>query len=88
MDLVTYHWSGKYHAVVKGINLVTLLWSDGEALVPTDFRVYDKPAGLKKNDHFRDMLKRANERGLKPDYVVFDSWYASLDNLKTVRGYG
>jgi Transposase DDE domain len=88
MDLVTYHWSGKHHAVVKGINLVTLLWSDGEALVPTDFRVYDKPAGLTKNDHFRDMLKRANERGLEPDYVVFDSWYASLDNLKTVRGYG
>jgi hypothetical protein len=45
MDLVTYHWSGKHHDVVRGINLITLLWSDGKALVPTDFRLYDKQVG-------------------------------------------
>jgi len=42
-ELVHRHWSGKHHRVVDGINLCTLLWSDGQALVPTDFRVYDKP---------------------------------------------
>src|SRR5215207_5958587 len=26
MGLVCWHWSGKHHAVVKGINLLTLLW--------------------------------------------------------------
>jgi Transposase DDE domain len=88
MDLVTYHWSGKHHDVVRGINLITLLWSDGKALVPTDFRLYDKQVGLTKNDHFRDMLGKAHERGLEPDYVIFDSWYSSLDNLKAVRSYG
>lgn len=88
MDLVTYHWSGKHHDVVKGINLITLLWSDGKALVPTDFRLYDKQAGLTKNDHFRDMLGKASERGLEPDYVIFDSWYSSIDNLKAVIRYG
>ena len=25
MELVTRHWSGKHHAVVSGINLITLL---------------------------------------------------------------
>src|SRR4051812_24325648 len=30
MDLVTRHWSGKHHAVVRGINLTTLLWTDGD----------------------------------------------------------
>ena len=90
MDLVTYHWSGKHHDVVKGINLITLLWSDddGKALIPIDFRLYDKQSGLTKNDHFRDMLGKASERGLEPDYVVFDSWYSSIDNLKAVRHYG
>jgi hypothetical protein len=29
VGLVTRHWSGKPHAVVSGINLLTLLWSDG-----------------------------------------------------------
>lgn len=43
MELVTYHFSGKHKRVVKGIALLTLLWTDGKALIPCDFRVYDKP---------------------------------------------
>jgi len=89
MELVTYHWSGKHGRVVKGINLLTLLWTDGEALIPCDFRVYDKPlGGSTKNESFRDMLLRAGERGFKPGCVLFDSWYSSLGNLKTLRGLG
>ena len=84
--LVTNHWSGKHNGVVRGINLVTLLWTDGEKLVPTDYRVYDKPFGGKtKNEHFRDMISAANERGFDPNYTVFDSWYTSLDNLRELR---
>ena len=37
MDLVTYHWSGKHQRVVKGIALLTLLWTEGKALIPCDF---------------------------------------------------
>lgn len=89
MALVTRHWSGKHHRVVQGINLVTLLWTDGRALVPTDFRVYDRPQdGQTKNDHFRAMLETAKRRGFAPRSVGFDSWYASLENLKAIRGYG
>ncbi len=36
MELVHRHWSGKHHRVVDGINLTTLLWTDGEAYVPCD----------------------------------------------------
>ncbi len=46
LQLVHRHWSGKHHRVVAGINLSTLLWTDGEALIPTDFRVYDQPQGV------------------------------------------
>ena len=87
--LVTNHWSGKHHDVVRGINLVTLLWTDGEKLVPTDYRIYDKPFGGKtKNEHFVDMLLVAEERGFKPDYTVFDSWYTSLNNLWQLKRMG
>ena len=41
--LVHRHWSGKHHRVVQGINLVTLLWSDGTDAIPCDYRLYDKP---------------------------------------------
>ena len=37
MELVTRHWSGKHRRVVAGINLLTLLWTDGHALIPCDF---------------------------------------------------
>ncbi len=87
--LVTNHWSGKHNGVVRGINLVTLLWTDGKKLVPTDHRVYDKPFGGKtKNEHFRDMLHAARERGFDPAYTIFDSWYTSLDNLRELRDMG
>ncbi len=85
MDYVTYHWSGKHHSVVKGINLITTLWSDGNALIPCDFRLYNASKdGLTKNDHFQDMLLVAKQRGMEPKYVLFDSWYSSMENLKLI----
>jgi len=42
MDLVTYHWSGKHQRVVKGIALLTLLWTDGFVRV---FRTVSKDGG-------------------------------------------
>jgi len=86
MDLVTRHWSGKHHRVVMGINLISMLWTDGDAHWPCDFRIYDRPNdSLTKNDHFQHMLKKAAERGFQPELVAFDSWYSSLENLKQVR---
>jgi len=72
MELVTYHWSGKHRRVVRGINLQTLLWTDGKALISCDFRVYAKAQdGKSKNDHFQAMLKEAKERNFEPGFVVF-----------------
>jgi hypothetical protein len=39
--------------VVSGINLITLLWTDGTRCVPVDYRLFDKDRdGKTKNDHF------------------------------------
>jgi hypothetical protein len=72
IDLVTYHWSGKHHRVVRGINLITLLWSDGQVHIPIDFRIYNKADGKTKNDHFQELLKTVYNRGFKPKYVLFE----------------
>lgn len=91
MELVTWHWSGKHHRVVKGINLITLLWTDGsgDAHIPVDFRVYARHLdGNTKNDHARDLWVEAKRRGFNPKWVVFDSWYSSLENLKQLRRLG
>jgi putative transposase len=89
MDLRVYHWSGKHKRSVPGINLITLLWTDGGAKLPIDCRLYDKPTtGNGKNTSFKEMLATAQERGFTPSCVCFDSWYSSLDNLKTIRTCG
>ena len=89
IELVGWHWSGKHRAVVRGINLTTLLWTDGDRHIPCDYRLYDPGKdGLTKNDHFRAMLASAAERGFRPTCLLFDMWYASLENLKAVRERG
>jgi hypothetical protein len=87
--LVYRHWSGKQKAVVSGINLITLLWTDGTRCVPIDYRVFDKDRDRKtRNDHFAEMLLAAHKRGLNPQMVCFDSWYGSVENLKLCRSLG
>lgn len=89
MDLVHHLWSGKHHRVVKGIDLLTLLWTDGDRHLPCDYRLYDKPNDHKtKNDHFGDLLQVAKDRGFAPECVLFDGWYSSLDNLKRLKTLG
>ena len=89
IELVHRHWSGKHHRVVRGIDLVTLLWSAGAHCLPCDYRFFDKPNdALTKHDHFQAMLTTAHERGFQPRVVACDSWYSSLANLKHIRRLG
>jgi hypothetical protein len=75
--------------VVKGITLLTLLWTEGKALIPCDFPVEDQPQGGKTpNEHFQEMLRKARERGFTPEYVLMDSRYSSLKNLKLTASFG
>ena len=88
MEIVTRHWSGKHKQVVSGINLITLMWTDGDSQIPCDYRLYNKQHdNLTKNDHFQALISTAHQRGFCPECVVFDSWYSSLKNLKTIRQY-
>src|SRR5262252_4714812 len=92
-ELARIQYSGASHRLVNGICLVNLLWTnadgeDGAKIVPVDYRVYDlkkgdtRPDAKTKNDHFRDMLDEAKSRGFKPKFVLMDSWYGSVENMK------
>jgi putative transposase len=88
VDLVGRHWSGKHKRVVQGIDLVSLVWTDGDRIIPCDYRIYHDAKAATKNDHFRAMLDVAHARGFQPQVVLFDGWYASLENLKRLRALG
>ena len=84
--LIDLFWSGKHKCVVKGINLITLFYTDIHGVsVPVNYRIYDKKAGKTKNDYFREMLTEVLSWGLAPAWITGDSWYASLENLKFIR---
>ena len=84
-----YFWSGKHHAVVQGINLITLYYTDPKGHhFPINFRIYDKSENKTKNDYFLDMLEEVIAWGLAPNAATGDSWYSSANNLKAVKKHG
>jgi len=88
LAFVGHFWSGKHHRTVKGINLVTLYYTDTEGQhLPVNFRVYDKSEGKTKNDYFQDMLAEVLAWGLEPAWVTGDSWYSCTDNLKRIKNH-
>jgi hypothetical protein len=88
IDLVGYFWSGKHHRTVKGINLITLYYTDIHGQhQPVSFRVYDKAEGKTKNDYFQDMLREVVAWGLEPAFVTGDSWYSYVGNLKMIKNH-
>jgi len=85
-DLISYFYSGKHHRTIKGIQLISLLYTDVKGVsLPVNFRVYDKSAGKTKNEYFQEMVKEVLAWGLSPKIVTGDSWYASTANFKFLR---
>ena len=88
MALVSHFWSGKHHRAVKGINLVTLYYTDSHGKhQPVNFRVVDKAEGKTKNDYFLDMLTEVLAWGLEPAFVTGDSWYSCVSHLKRIKNH-
>jgi hypothetical protein len=87
-ELVGYFWSGKHGRAVKGVCLVTLLYTDPKGVcLPVDFRLVDKAEAeaKTKNELFREMVTEVLAWGLRPALVSADSWYSGLENLKFLR---
>ena len=88
-ELISYYYSGKHHDTVKGINIITLYYTDSHGIrVPIDYRIIDPKDKKTKNELFREMLKEVLDWGFKPNYVTGDSWYSSKENMKFITKYG
>jgi hypothetical protein len=88
-ELVGYFWSGKHGRAVKGVCLVTLLYTDPKgASLPVNFRLVDKAEGKTKNELFREMVREVPGWGLRPSVGSADSWYSGVENLKFLRKAG
>jgi len=89
IECAAFHHSGKHHKRVRSICLLSVVWTDGQRLIPIDFRIFHKcfQEGS-KNELLREMLITAQQRGFQPEYVLFDSWYSSNETLHLLRQMG
>lgn len=92
IELVKKQYSGNEHGTLKGIGLINFVHSTGNDgdLWPIDYRIYHPETDAKtKNDHFEEMFHRLiTHKQLKARRILFDSWYASVDNLKLIHRAG
>ncbi len=56
-ELIGYYYSGRHHRAVKGIQLITLYYTDvsGKS-IPVNYRIYNKQEGKTKNDYLQEMI--------------------------------
>lgn len=92
IELVKLQYSGAAHGLVRGIGIVNLVHSAGteQDFYPIDYRIYAPDQdGKTKNDHFVEMLRNAvTDKQIRAKRILFDTWYASADNLKLVHRLG
>jgi hypothetical protein len=92
IELVKLQYSGAEHGLVRGIGVVNLVHSVGakKDFYPIDYRVYAPDQdGRSKNDHFSEMVTNAVlAKKIKAKRILFDTWYASAENLKLVDRLG
>lgn len=92
IELVKLQYSGAEHGLVRGIGIVNLVHSAGarQDFYPIDYRIYAPDQdGKTKNDHFVEMVRNAIlDKAIQSKRILFDTWYASADNLKLVDRLG
>lgn len=75
-EAVSKVWSSTAGSVRLGMQVVLLVWTDGESKIPISMRLWQK-GGKSKVELAQEMIQEAAERGISPKYVLFDSWYTS-----------
>ncbi len=101
-EVVCWHYDHCKGRSVKGINLLNALYYTDEVSIPVAFEVIRKPlqfcdlktrrvkraSEVTKNELLRTMLKTCVNNQLKFRYVLFDIWFAAVDNFEAVLDKG
>lgn len=88
LEILSWLWSSSDQRYLYGINVVFVIWTDGNTRFPIGFRLWNKEEKKTKTrlDLAMEILKDAKKRyKLKPDYVLMDSFYAAAKLLKQIR---
>jgi len=96
---VSWHFSHTHNRNMKGINILTALVTYGETNFPVGYELVKKDcrysdvvtrkekrcARVSKNEQFRSLLKQCVENDVLFKYVLADSWFSSVENMKYIH---
>jgi hypothetical protein len=86
-EAVSFVWDSSVGKVVFGMSVVLLIWTDGKRKVPLGIRVWRK-GGKSKVELAAELLRQARQRGISPEFVLFDSWYSAAALLALIDSFG
>lgn len=84
---VSWVWSSTTGKPVWGMQVVLLLWTDGQRKVPVGIRFW-RAGERSKVELAVGLLSQARRYGLTPQYVLFDSWYGAARILNLLESWG
>ena len=98
-DIICWHYDHSKDRNLKGINFLTALYYNDEVSLPVAFQLIAKTetyvdaksgqtkrrSPQTKNEYYRTMVTTCVRNHLRFRYVLNDSWYASVDNMKVVK---
>jgi hypothetical protein len=86
-EAVSWVWSSTHGRVLRGHQVVLLIWTDGRVRVPLGIRLWRR-GSYSKVELAAHLLREAERRGMRPEYVLFDSWYAAASLLHLLERLG
>ncbi len=97
-EIVCWHYDHSKGRTVKGINFLTAHYVTQEVSLPVSFELVEKTewytdkkgrerrrSATTKNERFRNMVAACVKNKLPIRYVLADSWYAAVDNMRFLK---
>jgi hypothetical protein len=98
-DIICWHWDHSKSRNVKGINFISTMYQNGGVSLPVNFRLVEKTEKyidkktkkekrrslISKNEHAREMLKQVIKNQVKFQFILFDVWFGSKENLNFIK---
>ena len=98
-ELINWHFDHTVGRSVKGINLLNCIYYSGSVSIPVAFKLIKKDIQYSdimtkklkrksyttKNDDLIAMLKACKRNQLKWRYVLADSWFSSIGNMRFIH---
>jgi hypothetical protein len=86
LDILSWLYSSGDAKYLYGLNVVFVIWTDGNTRFPIGFRLWKKDDEKSRLDLAIEILKQAKKTlKIKPDYILMDSFYAAAKLLRCIR---